>query len=456
MIHFTNLAPANEIGGNSYLVEFGGCKVALDAGTHPKREGLETLPKLDLLDFDSLDAIFLTHAHLDHSGALPVMMREQPGARVFMTEATRELVDAMLHNSVNVMVSKREELGIVEFPFYTHRELDNLFPKWEVGKVGKPFHFSHREEVTCEFFDAGHILGAVAPVFNYEGHRLLYTGDIHFEEQTLTRGAELPEGQIDTVIVETTRGAVARDPAYTRRREIERLAESINASLDRGGSVLLPVFAMGKTQELLIILHELKATGTIPRSTPIHIGGLSTKMTGIYDRLADRTRRNFPGFRIMHEVDLMVSTSRKRSRQIEYNARSIYALSSGMVTEKTTSNEFASNFISNPLSGMHFVGYCDPDSPGGKIVAAKRGERIKLQKNGEARELLCDVKKFDFSGHATRESICQYLGKIRPKNVILVHGDGEALSWFEATLAQQLPESRVIVPKPGERIEIAG
>ena len=116
MIYFTNLAPANEIGGNSYLLEFGNCRVALDAGTHPKREGRETLPKLDLLKFDSLDAIFLTHAHLDHSGALPVMMREHPSARVIMSEATRELTDAMLHNSVNVMTAKREELGETAYP----------------------------------------------------------------------------------------------------------------------------------------------------------------------------------------------------------------------------------------------------------------------------------------------------------------------------------------------------
>lgn len=454
MIFFTNLAPANEIGGNSYLLEFGNCRVALDAGTHPKREGRETLPKLDLLKFDSLDAIFLTHAHLDHSGALPVMMREHPSARVFMSEATRELADAMLHNSVNVMTAKREELGEFAYPFYTHRELDDGFSRWESARVGRPFYFSDREDVSCEFFEAGHILGAVAPVFEWQGKRILYTGDIHFEDQTLTKGAELPESGIDTVIVETTRGGLARDPAYTRDAEIQRLSASINEILDRGGSVLMPVFAMGKTQELLLILHGLKERGEIPRYTPITIGGLSTKMTQIYDRLADRTRRNFPGFRILHEVDLIVSSRKKRNRQIEYQPGAIYALSSGMVTENTASNQFAGNFVSNPLCGILFVGYCDPDSPGGKLVAAGQGEKVKLRKNADPFELRCKVEKFDFSGHATRQSILDYLVKLSPKNVILVHGDHDALAWFEANAGQQLPDSNVIIPEPGRRIAL--
>ncbi|MFT5468162.1 MAG: Cft2 family RNA processing exonuclease [Verrucomicrobiales bacterium] len=455
MIHFTNLAPANEIGGNSYLVEFGNCRVALDAGTHPKREGLETLPKLDLLDYDSLDGIFLTHAHLDHSGALPVMMREHPSARVFMSEATRELADAMLHNSVNVMTSKREELGDPSYPFYTHRELDKGFYRWEFPKTSKPFYFSDREEVTCEFHEAGHILGAVAPVFEWQGHRVLYTGDIHFEEQTLTVGAKLPEDGIDTVIVETTRGASPRDPDYTRAKEIQRLSDSISEILDRGGSVLMPVFAMGKTQELLLILHQLKESGQIPQHIPITIGGLSTKMTMIYDRLAGRANRNFPGFKILQEVKLIVGSKKKSNRQIEYQPGSIYAISSGMVTEKTASNELAGHFVSNPLSGILFVGYCDPDSPGGHLVAANQGDKIKLRKNSEAFELRCNVEKFDFSGHSPRDSILDYLCKVRPKNILLVHGDRDALEWFEAKLNQHLPDSRVIIPVPGERIELS-
>ncbi len=453
MIELVNLSAGREIGANCYLLKFGRTLAMLDAGTHPKREGAATLPRLDHVKFDSVDAIFLTHAHLDHSGALPVAMREHPTAPAFMSEATRHLVDAMLHNSVNVMASKRQELEIREYPLYTHRELDKAAHRWETSPTGRPFFFSNTEEVTCEFYHAGHILGAMAPLFEFEGRRVLYTGDIHFEDQTLTRGAQLPEGPLDTVIVETTRGAVARRPDYTREDEISRFADSLNAILDRGGSALVPVFAMGKTQELLITLHRLKEEGRIP-STPIHIGGLSTKMTQLYDKLASRTRRHFQDLKILQDIELTIASSKKRTRQIEYQPGCIYALSSGMMMEHTPSNQFARHIVENPRCGILFVGYADPQSPAGQILATQPGETIQLSKNAPKQPLNCPVERFDFSGHATRESICDYLESVTPRNVVLVHGDADALDWFEAEVKRRLPEANVIIPDPGKSIEL--
>ncbi len=454
MISLVNLSRGNHIGSNSYLLEMGRTRIVLDAGTHPKREGNDTLPDFSLLDYDSVDAVFLSHAHLDHSGALPVLMRNQPGARIFMSEATRALADALLHNSVNVMVAKREELNVTEYPLYTHRELDLAEDRWEVERTGRPFYVSSKDEITCEFFNAGHILGAMAALFEFQDHRVLYTGDVHFEDQTLSRGADLPASDIDTVIIETTRGSTERSEHYTRSREIDRLARAVNAILDRGGSVLIPIFAMGKTQELLIILHGLKEEGIIP-NVPLHIGGLSTKMTMIYDRLANRTYRNYPGLQILKEIDLVISSSRKRTRQLEYHSRCIYALSSGMMTENTLSNRFARNFVENKRCGILFVGYADPESPAGAILNSHPGDRIRLDPKLGEQELRCSIDKFDFSGHATRESICAYLRELQPKNIVLVHGDSEALHWFQAELNRELPKSRVIIPAAGEMISLA-
>ena len=453
MISLLNLSAGREIGSNSYVLQFGSSKVLLDAGTHPKRDGLATLPKFSKLNYDELDAIFLSHAHLDHSGALPVAMREHPSARVFMSLGTKEVVDALLHNSVNVMSAKREELDIYEYPFYTHRELEKAYERWETSPVGKPFHFSKREDVTCEFFDAGHTVGAISQVFDYQGRRVLYTGDIHLEDQTLTRAAELPRGGLDTVIVETTRGASPRPPEYTRASEIDKLADSINAILENRGSVLMPVFAMGKTQELLFILHELEQDGRIPK-VPVHIGGLSTKMTQIYDRLSGQTRRNYPGFQLLKELDLIICSNRKRAQKIEYQPGCIYALSSGMMTQNTFSNKFSRYFIENERCGVLFVGYCDPDSPAGKLLVASPGDKLQLNTNASEQELKCRVEKYDFSGHATRESILEYLVEVNPKNIALVHGDDDAMAWFEAQLGQRLPETRLISPEPGKVVEL--
>ncbi len=453
MIELVNLSAGREIGSNCYLVTFGNTRVLLDAGTHPKRDGLKTLPRLDTLDFGSLDGIFLTHAHLDHSGAIPVAMRKHPEASVFMSEATRHLVDAMLHNSVNVMTSKRDELEIRDYPLYTHRELDKLATRWETSSSGHPFYFSDKDDVTCEFYDAGHILGAVSPLFEYEGKRILYTGDIHFEDQTLTRGANLPKGPIDTVIVETTRGAVERRADYTRANEIDRFAKSANEILRRGGSVLAPVFAMGKTQELLITLHRLKEEGRIP-AAPVHIGGLSTKMTMLYDKLASRTRRHFRDLKILQDIELTIASSRKSTRQIEYQPGCIYALSSGMMMEHTPSNKVAHLMVENPRNGILFVGYADPASPAGEILRTEPGGMIQLNKNSPKQALNCSVERFDFSGHATRESICDYLESVTPTNIILVHGDSDALDWFEAELAKRIPNATVTIPEPGKTISL--
>ena len=453
MIAFTSLAADRQIGASCFALDLDGSRAVLDAGTHPKLEGLASLPRLKQLAYDSTSSVLLTHAHLDHSGALPVLLREQPSARVFMSEATRSLAGALLHNSVNVMTSQRDEFGLMEYPLFTHRELELQFHRWEVAPPGRPFPFSDNSTATVEFVNAGHILGATSLLFRFEGRRILYTGDIHFDNQTLTPAAELPREPLDVLVVETTRGASPRDPEYSRSREIQKLADAVNETIERRGVILIPVFAMGKTQELLLILHELKRSRSIPDS-PIHIGGLSTKMTAIYDNLAFRSPRLFPGFQILKEIRLTTNPRNKKQGDLPYHPGSIYALSSGMMTEKTPSNEFAQRLIADPRSSILFVGYADPDSPAGAILRAKPEGTVKLHRHAAPKPLLCRTEKFDFSGHAPRESILRYILDVRPRVIVLIHGDTGALAWFQGELQKALPESRIVIPHPGERYEL--
>ncbi|CAN5461786.1 MBL fold metallo-hydrolase [soil metagenome] len=448
---FQKLTRRNEIGANSYLLDLDGTRAVVDCGAHPKEDGYEALPDFGLVEYDSLDAIFISHSHLDHVGALPVLMREQPTAPVYLTEAAAALSDAMLHNSVNVMTSQRVELGINEYPFFTHRELDRLEDAWRHRRIGKPFGLGD-DGVTVEFFDAGHILGSVGILFRAGGKSIFYTGDVNFEDQTLTKKAVFPEGGIDTLILETTRGSLARAPHYERSSEEIRFAEAIAAALDRGGSVLIPVFAMGKTQEVLMMLDLFKKRSAIP-DAPVYIGGLSTKMTILFDKFADKVRRNFKGFQILTDMEIQLSP-RKQRRQIEYSPGCIYALSSGMMTEKTVSNGFAAHFLDNPKNALLFVGYADPASPAGKIRAASHGDPITLDPALPPTDLLCTVDVFDFSGHAPREDLRAYANKLKPKKVILVHGDPDALEWFHECLASDLPDSEIVIPQPGEKIPL--
>jgi Cft2 family RNA processing exonuclease len=130
-MRFINLTRQTEIGANSYFLELDGKKVVLDAGLHPKQEGDAALPLYKLVTDGSLDAIVISHAHQDHVGSLPVLMRRQPQARVFMTHPTAKLSDVMLHNSVNVMARQRDELGIRTYPLFTHREADRDSELWQ-------------------------------------------------------------------------------------------------------------------------------------------------------------------------------------------------------------------------------------------------------------------------------------------------------------------------------------
>ncbi|MEN8695295.1 MAG: MBL fold metallo-hydrolase [Akkermansiaceae bacterium] len=454
---FQSLTLRQEIGANSYALKLGDETVILDAGMHPKEEGPDALPRFQNLPFDSADAIVISHSHLDHIGTLPLAQRDQPSAPVYLTPACAALGEALLHNSVNVMSSQRTELGLTDYPLFHHREIDYLRDNWMHRDYERTFHLNPGAVDSAEitFYDAGHILGSAGVLFEKEDQRIYYTGDVHFHGHSLIKGARFPDLEgIDTLIMETTRGADERPGGNVRPKEEARLAEHIRRTFDEGGSVLIPVFAIGKTQEVLHMLDQFKKDGLIPEKTPIIIGGLSTKMTMLYDQFASTTRRKRPGFQILKDMEV-ITGSKKRSREpIAYKPGAIYCLSSGMMSEKTTSNVFARTFISNPANTLLFVGYADPETPAGRIKQATTGDVIRLDGTHKV-QLNCVVDDFDFSGHAHRDELLEFAIKVAPKKLLLVHGDPPAVAWFQEQLAGKLPNTEVIVPMPGKTISLA-
>jgi Cft2 family RNA processing exonuclease len=456
-MRFINLTRRTEIGANSYFLELGGKKLVLDAGLHPKQEGEAALPNYKLVTDGSLDAILVSHAHQDHIGSLPVLMRRQPQAAVFMTGPTAKLSDVMLHNSVNVMLRQREELGLSAYPLFTHREADHAAQVWQ--SVGFRQYWSVEGErvpgpdsgLTFEMFESGHILGAAGILFRGEGKKVFYTGDVNFLEQTLMRGAEFPEKEIDVLIIETTRGDRALAKDYMRKSEEERFLTAIEEAFDRGGSILIPVFALGKTQEVLTMFHQFKRQGELQR-VPIYIGGLSTKITTVHDQLALESFRQHEGLQLLDSVRPYVLSGREIATT-QIGRRKIFALSSGMMTEKTLSNLLAERFLSEPRHSTFFVGYADPDSPAGRLKVAQQGDVIQLDRAMPSHELACRVSEFDFSAHAPRELLFDYIRKSSPRTVVLVHGDPPAVSWFEAKISSELPGVKVVVPQPGMEYE---
>lgn len=451
---FTSLCRDVGIGANSYLLETGDARLVLDSGMHPKREGLDATPRFDLLEPDSVDAIAISHFHLDHVGTLPLFLAHQRQAKVLISPETGDLARAMLHNSVNVMQSKRMEHGISEYPLFGHKDVEELDDVLELRRPGRSAELGEFDGMTLGFHDAGHILGSVGMMIEGEGKRVFYTGDVNFEDSTIQRGADFPEEPVDALIVETTRGGQARDGGYSRRAEEERFAAGIRKVIERGGAVLIPVFAMGKTQEVLAMLHRFKEEGAVPYETPVYIGGLSTKMTHIYDRHADTARHKLDGFRFFEDMEIEGRGKRRRGA-IPLHSRAIYALSSGMMSEKTVPNQFARmGILENKKNGLFFVGYADPETPGGVIRAAAVGDMVSLGEGEQEIPLRCDKQVFDFSGHAPREAILDYILRVKPKKTFLVHGDEDAMEWFRSELATKLPDTEVVISRPGETHEV--
>ena len=385
-------------------------------------------------------------------------MRQQPQARIFMTEATAAIGDALLHNSVNVMTREREEVGVI-YPLFTHRETERATDRWQHCPLGQPFTVDGErsparpdDELSFEFCGAGHVLGAAGILLRAEGRTVFYTGDVNFDDQTLTKGAVFPESEIDVLIIETTRGDSPLPEGFTRAAEEQRFAEAIGRAFARGGCVLVPVFALGKTQEVLAMLYKFKRAKLL-EDVPIYIGGLSSKMTEIYDRRANTSPRVLPRLQLFPEVAPFVLNGKTIADSPARPGR-IYALSSGMMTPKTLSNIFARRVIDRPEHSIFFVGYADPESPAGILRRAQPNELVSLDEDEPAQPLRCHVEQFQFSAHASRESILDYIKKVGPQKVVLVHGDLPAVEWVRASAAAALPETEVIVPLPGVEIEL--
>ena len=461
-LKFINLTRRTEIGANSYFLEIGRHRLVLDCGMHPKDTGEEALPNFKAIAGREIEAILISHAHQDHIGTLPVLMRRFPSAHIFMTEATAEIGNVLLHNSVNVMTRQREEIGRTVaglYPLFTHRETDRASERWRwcplhqrISIRGERAPQREKEALTFEFFDAGHVLGSSGILLRTEDKTVFYTGDVNFDDQTIMEAAVFPEADIDVLIMECTRGDHAKAAGWTRTGEEQRLATAIANAFETNSCVLIPVFALGKTQEILAMLYKFRRERLLPEF-PIYIGGLSSKMTDIYDRRAHRTRRQLPRLQLMRETAPFILND-ETIRDAPLRPGRVYVLSSGMMTPKTLSNVLAQRLIENPQHSIFFVGYASPESPAGLLREAAPNGEVCLDPEKPAQRVRCKIEQVQFSAHSTRETLIDYAKRLSPGKIVLVHGDPPAVEWMRTTLSKELPNTEVFVPSPGVELEL--
>ena len=454
-----NLNPDTAIGATAWFVEMEGHRLLMDAGTHPRLEGRAGLPRYDLIKDKELDAIAISHCHHDHVGSLPVALRYSPQAHVLMTELSYFLVERVLHNSVNVMKRQREELGIKEYPLYSHDEVDELAPRIQGFKYNREVDWAsfHKTRAgflspTLEFYDAGHTLGSAGIMVRGRKETLFYTGDVCFHDQTILSGARFEDVKADVLLMETTRGNRQLPPGFSREAEIERLSNAILRVLHRRGSVLIPAFALGRTQEILALLAILMGEGKL-KSQPVHIGGLGRVFTEIYDLESHRAHRQLPNLQLREALNLVV-LDQQQVEKMKFAGGRLFVITAGMMSENTASYNLAQRMIDDERHAVFFVGYADPDTPGGRLKASKPGEPFLLGAGAGKVTRRCEVEDFDLTAHANREDLLDLVGQVEPRVVLLSHGEDDSRDWFAAQIHARHPKIKVIQPKPGVAVEV--
>jgi len=446
-----DLNPHGGIGANCTACKIGPFQFVLDAGLHPKYAGKDSLPRLDLLPPDSVDFILLSHCHLDHLGSLPLLSRNHPRAPLFLSYPSSILVRRMLSNSLAVMKRQRSELNLPELPLYGRSDLSSLYDRMEVLPLEETTLFEkegHAIEITA--YHAGHVAGAVSFELKYDGKRTFFTGDVLFNDLRTLDGAQLPRHPIDTLVMETTRGGAERPAGRQREAEIVRLLQDVRKVLNRGGSALIPVFALGRMQEMLVVLDEARKKKALP-PTPVFCSGLGMDLVNHIHQISQNFNRVQFSRKVLRSLGAQ-PLPRKIQPGEPLPMQGIYLVSSGMMVENTPSYMLASSMLGDDRNGIFFVGYCDPSTPGGQLLPCKPGDEFLFEPIDILEKVQAMVHQYDMSGHADREELLAFAESVSPRKIVLHHGDPEARAWFSKMFAERnLP---VLDPEPLMEYEV--
>jgi len=424
----------------------------LDAGVRVNEEGTEMLPNLEPLNSVSLDAIIISHAHLDHSGTLPLVAKVSPGAGIYATAATKDLVKVLLYDSIKV-AEFREGLQLFDADD-AEQALDRM------ATYGFEAAFEPAPGVLAMFLPAGHVLGAAAVLLQMEEGTLLYTGDFTtFEQETvgMQRFTGMLRRGVDVAVVEATYGSRMHAP---RSHEVRRLLDAIGEVTADGGRVLIPAFAVGRAQELVLALRNyIRRT---KKKFPVYVDGLIRNVNAVFAHnpryLSDRYRKEaLRGEELFYTNGIeAVTTKAQRDKILASGEPCVIIASSGMLTGGV-SPVYAERIVEGRKNLLAIVGYQDEESPGRRLLdLAGRTEGERVIRLGDAEyQVRCRVAKFGLSAHADSLGISASIKPLAPRLVLVNHGNDESLEALSETLASQLPEARVEVAVPGQIYEYA-
>ena len=455
---------ARTVTGSKHLVELeNGARLLLDCGLFQgRRAEAEVLNRKLPFDARTIDAVLLSHAHIDHSGLLPRLYRDGFRGRIWATHATYDLCALMLLDSasiqerdvafVNKTRARRGEPPIE--PLYSQADAEGALELFT--SIGYRQSFSPARDVTVEYRDAGHILGSATMVLEVrEGggtKKLGFTGDIGNPGRPIVRDpAQMAD--CDWLISESTYGGIVHDPPD---QTLDRLAEVIGGTAARGGKVIIPAFAVGRTQEVVFALDQLGARGRLP-NVPIFVDSpLAVDATGVYlahpecydeelSRYLKSDANPWSSRRITYVREVEAS---KRLNESRYP---MVVLSASGMAEAGRVLHHLRHTVEDPRHTVLIVGYCADHTLGKKLVDREPVVRI----FGEEHRRRCQVEVMNsLSAHADEPGLLAFLGRLdreRLQRVFLVHGAPERQAPLAAALAREGYRG-VSIPEPGESV----
>ncbi|MEP7175700.1 MAG: MBL fold metallo-hydrolase [Gemmatimonadales bacterium] len=460
-IRLTFWGAAGQVTGSMHLLEAAGGRFLLDAGLFQGRRA-QTHELNARLPFDPrrLDGIVLSHAHIDHSGRLPLLVRHGFHGPIYTTPATRDLCAVMLPDAAHIQEKDHEHLrrrgtpGPESEPLYT---LPDAVAVQEL-MVGVPYRrITHlRKHLALEFVEAGHILGSASIDLRLtEGghHRLVFSGDIGRSGLPIIRDPEPPSGPIDTLVVEST--YADRDHESVAGAE-ERLGEAVRRTVARGGKVLIPAFALGRVQEIVYSLHQLYRARRIPE-VPIFIDSpLAVETTTVFrmhpEVFDEREQLIAEGLALFDFSLVRYVRDAAASKALnELQGPAIIVAASGMAESGRILHHLAHG-IGDSRNLVLFVGFQAEHTLGRRIQAGEEVVRI----FGQDYPRRAEVETIGgYSAHADRRELRAWIrnlgGTIR--RAFVVHGEAQALGAM-ATILREEGVREVILPKHGEAFDL--
>ena len=453
----TILGSGMQVGRSAILIQTSESKVLLDCGFSPGgTKNLEMIPRFDVMEnlISELDAVVVTHAHLDHMGMVPYLFKYDYRGPVYCTEPTLPLMLMQQLDFINVAGKE----GI--FAPYTERDIKTAVQHTVTLNYGVVTNIT--PDIRITFYNAGHILGsAIVHIHIGEGfHNIIYTGDFKFENSRTLDAAVYKFPRAETLIMESTYGAT---PVQFTREESEKLLASyIKQTIERGGKALIPVPAVGRAQEIMLVLNHLFSSGMIPE-VPVFLDGLVVEATAIHTAFPSYLGKEIGG-RIeelgnifMSEYFTAVKSQQQREEILNMDDPLIIMATSGML-EGGPILSYLREFASDDRNMLIFVSYQVEGTLGRKLLKGVREFPV-IDESGKTEivNVKLEVNKVDgFSGHSSRQQLLSYLRAFKPKprKLILVHGEPEAVMSLAKGASKILPGTRIYTPQNLESITL--